>query len=39
MMYLVDMPGYGYAEKSKQERDKWLNFMAAYLSKRNTYVI
>lgn len=29
--YLVDLPGYGYARRSKTERDKWAVLMEAYL--------
>ncbi len=31
---LVDMPGYGYAATSKQNRKKWLNLNNLYLLKR-----
>ncbi|WP_460032268.1 ribosome biogenesis GTP-binding protein YihA/YsxC [Megalodesulfovibrio paquesii] len=30
--HLVDLPGYGYARRSKTERDKWAALMEAYLS-------
>ncbi|AGW11994.1 putative ribosome biogenesis GTP-binding protein YsxC [Megalodesulfovibrio gigas DSM 1382 = ATCC 19364] len=30
--HLVDLPGYGYARRSKSERDKWAALMEAYLS-------
>lgn len=30
--YLVDLPGYGYAKRSKQERAKWSALVQAYLS-------
>ncbi|MDI6602076.1 MAG: ribosome biogenesis GTP-binding protein YihA/YsxC [Thermoanaerobacteraceae bacterium] len=30
-MYLVDLPGYGYAKVSKAERDKWANAINDYL--------
>ncbi len=30
-MYLVDLPGYGYAKVSKAERNKWAGFINAYL--------
>ncbi len=29
-LYLVDLPGYGYAKVSKQERDRWGRLMEAY---------
>jgi GTP-binding protein len=32
--YLVDLPGYGYAQVSKSERDKWQNMINDYLLKR-----
>lgn len=33
--YLVDLPGYGYARCSKQERDSWAKLINAYLQKAN----
>ena len=30
--YLVDLPGYGYAKVSKQERDRWSRLMEAFFS-------
>lgn len=30
-MYLVDLPGYGYAKTSKSEREKWGEMIARYL--------
>ncbi len=34
--YLVDLPGYGYAKVSKQERDRWANLIEGYFaSERN----
>ena len=30
----VDLPGYGYAKVSKEEREKWLPFVDQYLSQR-----
>lgn len=32
--YLVDLPGYGYAKVSKQERNKWDKFIKQYLFNR-----
>lgn len=32
--YLVDLPGYGYAKASKQNRVKWLDFINKYLLTR-----
>lgn len=32
--YLVDLPGYGYAKRSKQQRLKWEQFIRNYLQKR-----
>jgi GTP-binding protein len=29
--YLVDLPGYGYAQRSKTEREKWSYLIGAYL--------
>ena len=31
-LYLVDLPGYGYAKVSKTERDRWGKLMESYLS-------
>jgi GTP-binding protein len=33
-VYLVDLPGYGYAKVSKSEREKWLPFVDQYLTER-----
>lgn len=33
-LYFVDLPGYGYAKVSKEEREKWLPFVDQYLSQR-----
>ncbi|MGI5963112.1 MAG: ribosome biogenesis GTP-binding protein YihA/YsxC [Lawsonibacter sp.] len=30
--YLVDLPGYGYAKVSKEERDRWGKLMEAYFA-------
>lgn len=32
MLYLVDLPGYGYAKVSKQERDRWGRLIEAWFS-------
>ena len=31
-LYLVDLPGYGYAKVSKQERDRWGRMIVAWFS-------
>jgi GTP-binding protein len=36
-MYLVDLPGYGYAGASKAKRSEWGEFITNYL--RNRYII
>lgn len=36
--YLVDLPGYGYAKRSKLARDQWAVLMDAYLLKRTNLV-
>lgn len=36
--YLVDLPGYGYAKASKQNRMKWEKFISEYLLQRKTLV-
>jgi GTP-binding protein len=35
-LWLVDLPGYGYAKVSKQERGEWKRWIEAYLEKRPT---
>ncbi|MGM0423717.1 MAG: ribosome biogenesis GTP-binding protein YihA/YsxC [Thermodesulfobacteriota bacterium] len=30
-LFLVDLPGYGFAKRSKQEREKWAALVQAYL--------
>lgn len=38
--YLVDLPGYGYAKASKEQRGKWLGFSRKYLRDReNLYCV
>lgn len=41
--YLVDLPGYGYAKTSKENRFKWTKFIEQYLRERenllNTFVL
>lgn len=33
-IYLVDLPGYGFAKASKKEREKWEKMIQGYLSQR-----
>lgn len=35
-MMLVDLPGYGYAKRSKQEQEEWGSFISSYLRERKT---
>lgn len=35
-LMLVDLPGYGYASRSKSERDEWANLIEHYLLERST---
>ncbi len=37
-IYLVDLPGYGYAQRSKTEIEKWGNMMEDYLANREELV-
>lgn len=38
--YLVDLPGYGYAKKSKSDRRKWESFIRKYIQLReNLYCV
>ena len=36
--YLVDMPGYGYAKRSRKEVFAWKNMIEVYLSRRESLV-
>ncbi|WP_129021011.1 ribosome biogenesis GTP-binding protein YihA/YsxC [Edaphocola flava] len=36
--YLVDLPGYGYAKRSKTQREQWKKTMTDYFSKRENLV-
>lgn len=36
--YLVDLPGYGYARRSKSLRNRWENTLTNYLNKRENLV-
>lgn len=35
-LYLVDLPGYGFARVSRNERDRWKNLIEAYISGSKT---
>lgn len=35
-LYLVDLPGYGFAKVKREEEWSWIEFMFKYLSKRKT---
>lgn len=35
-LYLVDLPGYGYAKVSKQEKQRWGDMIQQYLDERET---
>ncbi|MGN1115043.1 MAG: ribosome biogenesis GTP-binding protein YihA/YsxC, partial [Candidatus Ornithomonoglobus sp.] len=37
-IYMVDLPGYGYAKRSKEEIAKWGRMMEDYLANRSTLV-
>lgn len=37
-IYLVDLPGYGYAQRSKTEIEKWGKMMEDYLSSREPLI-
>ncbi|QBP17934.1 ribosome biogenesis GTP-binding protein YihA/YsxC [Acetilactobacillus jinshanensis] len=34
-LYLVDIPGYGYAKVPKEQRETWANMIDTYLTKRH----
>ncbi|MDR2175261.1 MAG: GTP-binding protein [Synergistaceae bacterium] len=36
---LVDLPGYGYAERSKSERKAWSQLTSAYVEKRKSLIL
>lgn len=36
--YLVDLPGYGYAKVARDTREKWQQFIADYLTRREELV-
>ncbi|HTO15812.1 MAG TPA: ribosome biogenesis GTP-binding protein YihA/YsxC [Edaphocola sp.] len=36
--YLVDLPGYGYAKRSKSQRAQWLHVMNDYFEKRENLI-
>ncbi|MCK9451315.1 MAG: ribosome biogenesis GTP-binding protein YihA/YsxC [Bacteroidales bacterium] len=36
--YLVDLPGYGFAKRSRTEREKWVEMLKEYLQKRSNLV-
>lgn len=38
-VYFVDLPGYGYAKVSKQERDRWGRLMDEYFSNGDTLTL
>ena len=35
--FICDLPGYGYAKVSKQERERWANLMEFYLNSEREY--
>lgn len=37
-LYLVDLPGYGYARCSKTEREKWAQLIDKYLTEHTEYI-
>ena len=36
--YLVDLPGYGYAQRSKKARDEWRVMLANYIKRRRNLI-
>lgn len=36
--YLVDLPGYGFAKRSRTDREKWVEMLQEYLKKRTNLV-
>jgi GTP-binding protein len=38
-MYLVDLPGYGFARKSQSEKRKWVTYISEYVQSRDFSVL
>lgn len=38
-MHLVDLPGYGYAKVSKEDRDSWEKIISEYLKSRDASIL
>lgn len=38
LWYLVDLPGYGYARRSKSEKEKWPEMLRRYLTSRQNLI-
>ena len=36
-LYFVDLPGYGYAQVAKEERDRWANLMERFFTDQDTF--
>lgn len=36
--YIVDLPGYGYAQTSKKEREKWAKLVDVYFKQNSEYI-
>ena len=36
--YIVDLPGYGYAKRSREDQKKWANLVESYLTKENQQI-
>ncbi|MBR6272762.1 MAG: YihA family ribosome biogenesis GTP-binding protein [Bacteroidales bacterium] len=36
--YLVDLPGYGYAKRSKKSREEWRSMLSNYISRRRNLI-
>jgi ribosome biogenesis GTPase A len=39
MAYFVDLPGYGFARKSKEEQQKWTDIIHSYVSTRDQMLL
>jgi GTP-binding protein len=39
LFHLVDLPGYGYAQRSKSERKTWSQLTSSYVEKRQSLVL
>ena len=39
LLYLIDLPGYGFAKISKKEQKKWQDMIISFLTSRNQSIL